>query len=164
MPPFLSGLSYMQQSSSEFPPETLCFANRNRLLRGGVNLCVNLDRTLRMLSPAKLSKSSGGAPGPGAPGYGRTWVHPIAFSTCGLKFFFRFFAQVPPATQRRAVSCSAVLCRALLYFLFRTYQTTTLATLSSTVGDSQHVVEHFIEQSSFCISYLGYTATAAVQQ
>ena len=47
-----------------------------------------------MLSPAKLPKSSGGAPssgapGSGAPGFGGTWAHQIAFSRCGLKFFFR---------------------------------------------------------------------------
>ena len=51
---------------------------------------VNSEQTPRMLSPAKLSTSSGGAPGSGAPGsgvpcYDRTWAHLIAFSRCGLK-------------------------------------------------------------------------------
>ena len=49
----------------------------------------NPHQTPWMLSPTKLSKSVRGAPGPGAPGsgapgYGRTWVHLIAISKCGL--------------------------------------------------------------------------------
>ena len=68
--------------------------------------------------------------GPGALGYGRTWVHLIAFSRCGLNLFFRFFAsQSQPAAstkkstpaplsfadstaRRSAVRCGAVRCRA----------------------------------------------------
>ena len=108
-----------------------------------------------MLSPAKLSKSGGGAPGSdapgsGAPGYGRTWVHLIAFSRCGLELFFRFFAshiqlaasllslaqhssqvsavqlsavQLSSAVQRRALPCAALWCDALPCFaVLRTYQ------------------------------------------
>ena len=101
-----------------------------------VSTCVNPDQTPRMLSPAKLSKSSGGAPssgapGSGAPGYDRTWVHLLiaALSRCGLELFFRFFAshtQVPEsakkshplrsallAQRRGAAPCGAVRCRAL---------------------------------------------------
>ena len=127
-----------------------------------VSTYVNPDETPRMLSPAKLrvSKSSEGAPG--APGYGRTWVHLIAFSRCGPKFFFRFFtshthlaestkkahplslasstarrgavrcrAVSCPAVRCRAEPCCAVLCRAVPCFLFRTCQTTTLASRQS---------------------------------
>ena len=108
-----------------------------------------------MLSPAKLSKSGRGAagfsdPGSGAPGYGRTWVHLIAFSRCGLQLFCRFFAshtqlaasllslaqhssqvsaaqlsaaQLSSAAQRRAVPCAALRCGALLCCaMLRTYQ------------------------------------------
>ena len=46
---------------------------------------VNAHQIPRMLSPAKLFKFGGGAPGSGAPAYGalrysRTWVHLFAFS------------------------------------------------------------------------------------
>ena len=119
------------QSSSEFPPETRHVLQvETWLLRGGVNLC-QPHETPRMLSPAKLrvSKSSEGAPG--APGYGRTWVHLIAFSRCGPKFFFRFFTShthlaestkkahplsLASSTARRgAVRCRAVSCPAVQY-------------------------------------------------
>ena len=88
-----------------------------------------------MLSPAKLSNSSGsapgsGAPGYGAPGYGRTWAHLIAFSGCRLKFFFRVtpscvyiaestkthapapFSLASSTARRSAVRCRAVSCPA----------------------------------------------------
>ena len=115
------------RAPQEFPPETRHVLQVETWVFVVVSTYVKPDQTPRMLSPAKLSKSSGGAPGSGAPGYGRTWVHLIAFSRCGLKFFFRFFAshtqlaqstkkahplsQLNGAAQRRAVPCGVVLCR-----------------------------------------------------
>ena len=91
----------------------------------------------------------------GAPGYGRTWVHVIAFGR--LKRFSRFFASHIQAAENtkkahplragllpqrrgsmpcgavwcRKMPCGAVLGRALPFFLFRTYQTKTEANIQS---------------------------------
>ena len=89
--PFLSGLRYMEQSS-EFPPETRRILQAETGFFVVLSTYVNPDQTPRLLSPVKLSKSSRGAPGSGAPGYGRTFAHLIDFSRCGLKLFFRCFA------------------------------------------------------------------------
>ena len=65
--------------------------------------CRTLNTTHAL--PRKVSKSSGGAPssgygapGSGAPDYGRTWTHLIAFSRCGLN---QDFFRVTPSTQLR---------------------------------------------------------------
>ena len=137
----LSGLRYMEQSSSEFLKSShLKHAVFCKLKPGVFVLVVSTEQTLRMLSPATLSKSSGGAPGSGAPGYGapcygRTWAHLIAFSRCGLKLFFRVtpscvyiaestkkrtavspapFSLASSTARRSAVRCRAVPCFAVL--------------------------------------------------
>ena len=148
----LSGLRYMDPESvrltSEFPLE------RRRVWQ------VETWRPSRHLACSPLQSYPCPAEVPqalapqalGAPGYGRTWEHLIAFSRCGLKFFFRVtpscvyiaeitetrapaqFSLASSTARRSAVRCRAVpycpvLCRALRSVLFRAYQTTTLASI-----------------------------------
>ena len=71
----------MEQSSSEFPPETRRVLQvETRLLRG-----VGVDRP--NTSNALPRKAIGGAPGSGASGYGRTWAHLIVFIGAGSSCF-----------------------------------------------------------------------------
>ena len=108
-----------------------------KLKPGVFVVVVSTEQTLRMLSPAKLSNSSEDAPGSGAPGYGRTWAHLIAFRSYGLKFFFRVtqlrtaesakkhssapFSLASSTVRRSAVRCCAVsfpACGAVLRSAF----------------------------------------------
>ena len=143
---------------------------------------VKPDQTPRMLSPAKLSKSSGGAPGSGAPGYGRTWVHLIAFSRCGLKFFFRFFAshtqlaqstkkahplsQLNGAAQRGAVPCGVVLCRSVpccAAFSLSYIPDDNASKHTDLARASMYVLEHSIRQSSFSIYFQLFSRAVQVR-
>ena len=94
----------------------------------------HLDCSLPQSYPGRAEVPQALAPHALVPHFGWTWVYPIAFSTCGLKCFFRFFAshtQLAESTKkahplrlasstarrsavrRRAVSCPALQCRAV---------------------------------------------------
>ena len=99
--------SFLASQSSNLKHATFCKLKPGFFV---VSTCQPPRNTSHTL-PGKLSTSGGGAPGSGPPGSGapgsgapgsgapgsgapcyvRTLVHLIAFSRCGLKFFFSFF-------------------------------------------------------------------------
>ena len=81
----LSGLRYMEQSSSEFPPETrrVLQVETWRLRGGGINR----PNTTHAL-PRKAIQVERRCPRLWRPRLCRTWTLLIDFSRCGLKLFF----------------------------------------------------------------------------